>query len=880
MSNQIQITSGAKVRNLEGVLTGDSGIISSLPINASLGIPQLDVNGKILVDQLPNSIMEYKGTWNAATNTPTLANGTGNQGDVYLCNVAGTVNFGAGPIVFFVGDQVIYSGTIWQRASGATGTVTSVSITESGDALTITGSPITTSGTINIGFTGNSGQYVNGAGGLTTFPSLNDFVTLSTNQTITAEKTFGTDVTFNGYALMDIGVALAKTSGTPLYGSTNGYANLQLVNAGSVNSLFLIDGDTLKYSKLSFNNAADYTYTFPASSGTVALTSNLSSYVPYIGATTNVNLGTFDLTADVITGATGSFASSGSGNTFAINHSSGSGIALNITKGGNGEALVINKTSGSGNALSVTGTTLLTGVLSGTTATFSGLGTFNQLTITGATAGRIFYAQTGGVVSQSGNLNWDETNGMLGVGTPNPSAVITAFSTNAATQFKAAGTAPAFTFSNTLTSPTLGCVFGLATGSNQFVTGTAAGDMAIANQSTVAGAIVFGTGTTERMRMSAAGRFLINTSVDNGASLQVNGAATLTGALSGTSATFSSSVTATGLNLTTGGSTAAVFTSSGTNVYSSLSFTNTTTGYGYDIGFGGSASIAPNSFYIYGGSSASVKLAITSGGRVVINDTVGDTFFNINTKSSAQYNPNTYNGVNAGIRMGNGSAGEGKYTGLALTGGGSTEGFFGVVQNSSGLAEFVWQTFNGSAYGERMRITSGGQLQVRQDALFGLDFSSTQYVAISENQIRRLGNGTLFINNSNTGDVSININGGGTFVNGTNGYGRAVTNSSDERIKKNITTIDNALSKVLQMNGVYYEFNNENELGVNVPSGNTRIGLIAQQVESILPEAVFTSSKEDEPKSIDYNGMIGLLINAIQEQDAKIEELKALIAAK
>jgi hypothetical protein len=83
---------------------------------------------------------------------------------------------------------------------------------------------------------------------------------------------------------------------------------------------------------------------------------DLSGYVPYTGATANVNLGTFDLTADVITGATGSFASSGGSDTFAINHSSGSGIALNITKGGNGEGLYINKTSGSGNAATIIGT--------------------------------------------------------------------------------------------------------------------------------------------------------------------------------------------------------------------------------------------------------------------------------------------------------------------------------------------------------------------------------------------------------------------------------------------------------------------------------------------------------------------------------------------
>ena len=81
---------------------------------------------------------------------------------------------------------------------------------------------------------------------------------------------------------------------------------------------------------------------------------------------------------------------------------------------------------------------------------------------------------------------------------------------------------------------------------------------------------------------------------------------------------FSSSVTATGLSLITAGSTSALIQGTGTTAYSSLSFQNTTTGYGYDIGFGGSGSIAPNSFYIYGGSSASVKVAVDSGGNVGI----------------------------------------------------------------------------------------------------------------------------------------------------------------------------------------------------------------------------------------------------------------------
>ena len=183
MANQIVVSAGAKVRNLQDVIIGTSGVLTSLGFDVANGVPRLDVNGKILVSQLPNSVMEYKGTWNISTNTPTLVNGTGNQGDVYLVEgaaVGGTAfNFGAGPITFFNGDQAIYSGSIWQRASGATGTVTSVAITESGDSLNITGSPITTSGTINIGFNGTNLQYVNGAGNLTTFPTLITSIGLS-----------------------------------------------------------------------------------------------------------------------------------------------------------------------------------------------------------------------------------------------------------------------------------------------------------------------------------------------------------------------------------------------------------------------------------------------------------------------------------------------------------------------------------------------------------------------------------------------------------------------------------------------------------------------------------------------------------------------------
>ena len=208
----------------------------------SNGYASLDVNGKVPIGQLPNSIMEYKGTWNAATNTPTLANGTGDTGDVYICNAAGTVNFGAGPITFAVGDYVVYSGTIWQRSSGAVGTVTSVAVSRSGDALAITGSPITTSGTINIGFAGNSTQYINGAGSLTTFPTLLSSVGLSmpsafsvANSPLTANGTIAVTGAGNAtqYVRGDGQLATLPTNGSGGGASVSYYLNGS-INQGTI----------------------------------------------------------------------------------------------------------------------------------------------------------------------------------------------------------------------------------------------------------------------------------------------------------------------------------------------------------------------------------------------------------------------------------------------------------------------------------------------------------------------------------------------------------------------------------------------------------------------------------------------------------------------
>jgi hypothetical protein len=62
--------------------------------------------------------LNYKGTWNALTNSPTLADGTGAKGDYYVTSTAGTQTFGGLLLFFGIGDWIAYNGAVWQRVEG------------------------------------------------------------------------------------------------------------------------------------------------------------------------------------------------------------------------------------------------------------------------------------------------------------------------------------------------------------------------------------------------------------------------------------------------------------------------------------------------------------------------------------------------------------------------------------------------------------------------------------------------------------------------------------------------------------------------------------------------------------------------------------------
>ena len=95
-----------------------------------------------------------------------------------------------------------------------------------------------------------------------------------------------------------------------------------------------------------------------------------------------------------------------------------------------------------------------------------------------------------------------------------------------------------------------------------------------------------------------------------------------------------------------------------------------------------------------------------------------------------------------------------------------------------------------------------------------------------------------------------------------------INSTSDIKLKENIHSIDNPLDKVMQINGVGFRWKDTKE---------DAIGVIAQDIEEVIPELV---KNNDHTKTVNYNGLIGVLIEAVKEQQRQILELKAQLNDK
>ena len=97
--------------------------------------------------------------------------------------------------------------------------------------------------------------------------------------------------------------------------------------------------------------------------------------------------------------------------------------------------------------------------------------------------------------------------------------------------------------------------------------------------------------------------------------------------------------------------------------------------------------------------------------------------------------------------------------------------------------------------------------------------------------------------------------------------------SSDKRLKSNIVQIESALDKINKLRGVKYTRNDITD------TSTICIGLIAQEVEKVLPEVVYTDSTPEKMKSIAYANIVPVLIEGIKDLSTQVTELQAENAA-
>jgi len=135
--------------------------------------------------------------------------------------------------------------------------------------------------------------------------------------------------------------------------------------------------------------------------------------------------------------------------------------------------------------------------------------------------------------------------------------------------------------------------------------------------------------------------------------------------------------------------------------------------------------------------------------------------------------------------------------------------------------------------------------------------------------------GTGIIYNSSTGVIDCiidspaevnlaNLSNSGNSLSGSFTATGNITAYSDERLKENVQTIENALDKVSQMRGVTYNYKSE------LNDGQRGTGVIAQEMQQVMPEVV----EEGQYLSVAYGNLVGVLIEAVKELKAELDQCK------
>jgi len=157
----------------------------------------------------------------------------------------------------------------------------------------------------------------------------------------------------------------------------------------------------------------------------------------------------------------------------------------------------------------------------------------------------------------------------------------------------------------------------------------------------------------------------------------------------------------------------------------------------------------------------------------------------------------------------------------------------------------------------------GGEIIFKDDGTSILDISNSSSDAVIGAKVQD--KDLIFKGNDGGSTITaltLDMSGAGAAT-----FNNDVTAFSDKRLKTDISNIENGIEKVMRMQGVHYKRN-------DVENPKPQIGVLAQDMEAVVPEVVLTADDEMQTKSVDYGKLTAVLIEAIKDLKAEIDELK------
>ena len=236
--------------------------------------------------------------------------------------------------------------------------------------------------------------------------------------------------------------------------------------------------------------------------------------------------------------------------------------------------------------------------------------------------------------------------------------------------------------------------------------------------------------------------------------------------------------------------------------------------------------------------------------------------------SIATGNNTSASGINS-IAMGNNTIASGYGStamGYETTASGTVStaiGTYTIASGTDSTAMGYYTTASGNsstAMGYETTASDYTSLVVGKHNLAGYTVTASATEYSLDNTAFVIGNGSSWDNRSDA--LVVKFNGDATLAGNLN-------INSDARLKANIVSLGSTLSKLLQIDGKSYTMKkDENE--------KQKIGLLAQDIEKVFPELV---SESHGVKSVNYQGLVPVLINALKEQQSEIDELKTMLKA-